>query len=152
MGLKAYVGLTDVVDLPGGDTITVRGLALEDITTLVNRYGGPVQALFTKYSGATDIALDDLGQIGGNILTSAPELAGLIIALGADEPDAQPNAMKLPFPVQIDALEKIGKLTFDTAGGPKKVVETVIRVLRGATDLMVDMRVSQAGSLASGGK
>lgn len=154
MGLKGYTLPTQEIELPGGDKFTVRGLSLPDIITVVQNYAEPVQSLFAKYTGtsATDLALDDLGAIGTNILNAAPELAAAIISMAADEPGEAGTVGKLPFPVQIEALEAVGKLTFDTAGGPKKVVETVIRVFRGTTDLMVDLRMSKAGSLASGDK
>ncbi|MFC3724405.1 phage pre-tape measure protein [Neoaquamicrobium sediminum] len=152
MALKGYRLPTLDVELPGGDSFPVRGLSLPDITFLVSRHGDTMRTLFDRYSGDETIAISDLASVGTSILETAPTLAAEIVAVAADEPDEMETIMRLPFPVQVDALEKVGKLTFDTAGGPKKVVETVIRVFRGISDMTADLRTSKAGSLVSGGK
>lgn len=150
MALKGYRLPTLEVELPNDGQFVVRGLSLPDITFLVGRHGDTLRTLFDRYSTNGDVVIDDLGGIGTSVLETAPTLAAEIVAIAADEPDEIDTIMKLPFPVQVDALEKVGKLTFDTAGGPKKVIETVIRVLRGVSDLTVDLRTSKAGSLVSG--
>ncbi len=76
----------------------------------------------------------------------APGLVAMIIALGADEPDAQAEAMTLPFSVQMDALTKIARLTFTQAGGPKKFLESVAALMRGVTETAVKLRLSKTGS------
>lgn len=150
MALKDYQIPKRDVPLPNGGNFAVRGLSLPDITILVDRHSVALRAMFDHYNGvAQDVSLDDLGGIGVSILESAPKLAAEIIAIAADEPDEIEKVSVLPFPAQVDALEKVAKLTFDTSGGPKKVIETVIRILRGVSDLTVDLRTSKAGSLAS---
>ncbi|NRC54125.1 phage pre-tape measure protein [Neoaquamicrobium sediminum] len=120
MALKGYRLPTLDVELPGGDSFPVRGLSLPDITFLVSRHGDTMRTLFDRYSGDETIAISDLASVGTSILETAPTLAAEIVAVAADEPDEMETIMRLPFPVQVDALEKVGKLTFDTAGGPKK--------------------------------
>lgn len=152
MSLKNLKLPTEVVNVPGGGSFTVRGLALADITAIVRGRGPQIRALFDQYAGRAmeSIGDDDLNEIGSSLLEMAPEIAAVVIAHASEydpDPDTIGVAALLPFPVQLDAIEKIGKLTFDAEGGPKKVVETVIRVMQGTTNLMADMRVSTAGSL-----
>lgn len=150
MALKDYQIPKRDVPLPNGGRFAVRGLSLPDITTLVDRHADTLRALFDHYSGGEQgVALDDLGGVGVSVLRTAPALAAEIIAISADEPDSVETVTKLPFPIQVEALEHVAKLTFDTTGGPKKVIETVIRILRGVSDLSADLRISKAGSLAS---
>lgn len=154
MALKGYVLPTREIGLPGGDKFAVRGLAFPDILMLVERHGAPLAHLFARYAGSEVEmpSLDEVGDIGKSILTSSPKLAAEIIALAADEPEEVELIQRLPFPIQVEALDNIGQLTFDVTGGPKKVIETVIRILGGTADLMGDLRTSKAGSLASAGK
>lgn len=151
MGLKGYTAPTEAVELPGGGSFTVRGLSLPDVIFLVQNYAAPLEALFNKFSDE-DGDVDNVRHVAVELVHETPRLAAAAIALASDEPEEVETILTLPFPVQIDAIEKMGKLTFDTTGGPKKVVETVIRVFRGTSDLMVDLRTSQSGSLASAGK
>lgn len=80
---------------------------------------------------------------GETLLTAAPELAADIIALGAnlhrpgtlDSEDAQ-AAASFPITVQVDALEKIGVLTFQSEIQLQKLIETVIKVASGTTALV----------------
>jgi len=148
---------SEEVPTPGG-SLTVRGLSLVDITSLVRGRFTEMAALFEKYApmigDGSDMNEGTLEAIGSGLVDSAPEIVGHIIALGSgggDDEDIQ-LAMKLPFPVQIAALEKVAMLTFDAGGGPKKVLETVVRVLRQVADLMRDARLSKTGSQEIAGK
>lgn len=152
MALPNYQVPTRVVGLPNGEPFAVRGLSLSDITILVTRHGDVLRAMFDKFAqsseenGEVNINLGDIKEVGMRLLSGAPLIAADIIAIGADAPEARDQALKLPFPAQLEALEQIALLTFDTAGGLKKVLEIVIRVLRGMTDLAEGLRTSTPGS------
>jgi len=136
-----------------GGSITVRGLTLVDITTLVRGRFDEVASLFDKYVPQEGASSLNTEAIGRELIDTAPEIAAYIIALAADgDEDDAGIAMKLPFPVQIEALEAIGKLTFGADGGPKKVLETVIRIAKHVTGLVRDARASEIGSLVTGAK
>lgn len=157
MGLKSLKLPTEEVKVSDGVSFTVRGLSLVDITNLVRERGAEVSALFDHYGGfleADTAKTEQIEVLTASLLDQAPEVAALVIMAAAEDgADADiKTVISLPFPVQIDALEKIGKLTFASGGGPKKVVETVIRVLRGTTDLMTDLRTSKIGLGVSKGK
>jgi hypothetical protein len=140
-GLKGLVIPTTTIKVPGGE-IAVRGLSFNDLSVLVQGYGPALKGLFEKLtgSGLEDVSLDDAGKFAMALLETVPEAAACIIALGAGEPDDVAVAATLPFPVQLEALEAVAVLTFNTEGGAKKVVETVIRLAQGIGGLMADLK------------
>lgn len=141
------------VDLPNGKSFSVRGISLLDASTLINAHGDEVQAFFMKY--ATDRgAIKDQGvaDVGLALLNTAPVLAAEVIAIAADAPDQATKVQKFPLGVQMEALEKIAKLSFDSEGGPKKFFEAVVRLLQGTTGLLNEFNQSAIGSLVSGAK
>lgn len=136
----------ETITLPGGDTVAVRGLSLSDITFLVNQHKDVLRSLYDQVAGNPEsLTSGDAGVIGSILAESAPIVAATAIALAADELDAVDIVMKLPFPVQVDALDKIGRLTFEMEGGPKKVIETVIRVIQASIGPMQEIAGSTRG-------
>jgi|HigsolmetaAR201D_1030396.scaffolds.fasta_scaffold06733_7 hypothetical protein len=153
MGLKDLKLAREEVKMAGG-SFAVRGLSFVDITALVRSYGAEIRAFYDHYAAqAVSGELDDstLASAGVTLLEMAPNIAAAIIAHAADEPDDEgiQTARQLPLSAQIDALEKIARLTFEAEGGPKKVLEAVISAFRGTTEVVGSLRVSKAGSMAS---
>lgn len=141
------------VTLPSGKSFSVRGLSLADVTRIVRHHGPVVQEFFLRYAGnRDDLKKTGIAETALALLDSAPALAAEVIALAADEPEHAAKVRKFPMGVQMDALEKIAALTFDSEGGPKKFGEAVVRLLQGTTSLLSDLNQSEIGSLASGGK
>ena len=85
-----------------------------------------------------------------------PDLVAAVIALAADdyEPDTIAVARKLNFQYQLEALEAIFHNTFQSEAELKKFMESIIRMLSGASGLVKQMRLplSEAGFGASVGK
>lgn len=146
MGLSAFTPKTEKVLLPDGEFV-VRGLSLEDITVLLRHHYEPIRSLFDKYvaeaaATAVDQAVAD-GEMGlGSIpdvvlegLEKAPGLIGDVIARAADETENPHLARLLPVGVQIDAIEKVIRLTLEAEGGMEKLVETVSRLAATLTDV-----------------
>lgn len=128
------------IELPDGGFV-VRGLCLNDIMYLVQRHGAGLQSAFaTMMATEGDLTTDSVAAFAGPLLQTAPDIAAEVIACASGDPEAADVAARLPFPTQIEALEKIAKLTFDAAGGPKKLVETVIRLAQGMTGLLQDLK------------
>lgn len=154
MSLKSVTVPTKTVHIPGSDSsFEVRGLSFSDITILYSAFEGPMTALFDKFAGLEDVGKlsvsdPNMNMIGETIIKDAPHLAAAAIAQAADEPDEVEKVLKLPFPVQLEALKIIGALTFATEGGLKKVIETVTSLAIGTRDLLP----SEAGSGASAAK
>jgi len=118
------------VTFPGGQ-MTVRGLSLPDVSVLVALHRDLISDLFQRAASDPAQALTAAAVFGQRLLHESPELAADIIALAADVPgEKRPAVSRVPFPAQLEALEKIAELTFRTEQDLKKVIETVVRGAR----------------------
>lgn len=154
MGQLTDLGFpTDTVTLPNG-SLTVRGLSLDDVLRIARSHGEAFIVLFDRLMGSEDLDLDldNTAAIAELLAESAPAIAADLIAYAADEPEAAHIVRKFPFPAQVEALEKVGAITFAMEGGPKKLVGTVIRVLKGVRENLTDLRQQASGLEESGGK
>lgn len=132
MGLKDLKLPVDDVEVPGGGSFTVKGLSFMDMRTLFTKYAAEVTSFFDLIAnGGTAKAMDveNAAAVAAAFIRQAPALAAETIALAAGEPDAFGTVLTLPFPVQIEALKKIGKLTFGTDGSAKKFFLTVSELM-----------------------
>jgi len=128
MGLKDFQVPRDELQLPGGGSFTVRGLSYIDMRLLFNKHAAEMAAFFDLLSKGREqgqVAIEDAAVMAASMLNTAPALAADVIATAADEPDAFETVLLLPFPVQTEALSKIGRLTFGTEGAAKKFLQTV---------------------------
>lgn len=143
MGLKDLKLPEATIEFPGGD-FAVRGLSLNDISWLVQRHGGKLNSLFLQFQLEGELTADSVAAFALPLLQAAPEIAAELIACASGDPGTAEIAAGLPFPVQIEALEKLAELTFSVGGGPKKLVETVLRLAQGATGLLSELKAPQA--------
>lgn len=136
MGLKSLKFITAEVEVADGETFTVRGVSLQDAAILVELYQEPIMKLVGKIQEQGDAV--NLEELARSAILDAPALAASLIAMAADEMDEEglAQAARLPIPVQLDAIFKIGELTFRTEGSLKKMVETVRASLVAATAAM----------------
>lgn len=134
-----------------GSDFTVRGLGLDIIARLLaSGTRTQIDAALAQIAAAQDAkkAGDskaiDAALMG--IATGLPELVAKVIALCADEPDAEAVVAKLPLPVQVEALIAIGQLTFDGE-------ESIKNFVSGLMTLMGSVKgtVSIAGQIAATG-
>lgn len=136
MGLKDLTIPSVPVKTPGGE-FSVRGLSLNDITYVLQRHAVEVAQVISAVEANQGAASNELvSELAVTMIQSAPSLAADIIAVAAGEPDQVATVRALPFPVQLDAIEKIGNQTFDVYGGPGKALEAVIRLAKGTTSLL----------------
>lgn len=122
--LETLVHPTEAVDY-GDQRFEVRGLSLADITRIVREHRGVCADLYTqavagKLTGSVE-------EIALSMLDDFVPLAALVIACGTGSPKSAAKAAQLPLSVQIDAIEKICRLTLIAHGGLGKLVEIVIR-------------------------
>lgn len=111
----------------GKTTIAVHGLSFIDISAIIKTHFDDLDGLFDiyeKHSGA-DFSNIAMGRYAVGLVKEAPGLVAHIIALAADEPDLVDVAGKLPLLTQVEALQAIGKLTFEEIGGVKKMMENL---------------------------
>lgn len=161
-GLQAYAeqgdDLVGVIPLPNGGELVVSGLSLADISRLIRARTADMEVFFNKFMAEKKASADPkfadaaATEFGRELLTAAPDIAADIIALASGEPTLTHVARKLPFPIQLEALEQIANLTFVGEDGLKKAIEIVIRMVAGATGTFSDLNVSRIGSLVSVGK
>lgn len=138
MGLSQYKPQFEEIKLPkvGGEenSFKVRGLTLPDLTNLVQYHLGDL----TKVVELLQQQKKDVfskAAIGESILIVAKDMPGLcmeIISVCCDE-DSTPELVKtitsLPFPVQMQALLSIVKLTVEESGGLKNLMAELQKLL-----------------------
>ncbi len=135
-----------------GGTFTVGGLDSEAIFGLFQRRRDEIGAFYARIIGAAQggvaITLDQANSLASGLIADAPEIAAEIIAMASGEPDDEYVAIAraLPFPTQIAALEAIADLTFTSEMPPKKVLETVVKMLNGMTGALADLSASKGSS------
>jgi hypothetical protein len=140
MGLKHLKFEEALVKFAGGE-FAVRGLSLEHITFIVRAHGVALNSVFDKIvqKAADPEGEFSAGEVGDMVLPflqEVPQVAAMIIASGAGDPSDTELARRLPVPVQVEALEQVLRLTFDAEGGPKKFLQTVIRLMKGTQGLL----------------
>ena len=137
MSLKDLVAQTATVSVPsaGGPVpLVVRGLGLGAIMALMRNYGDTLESLYTK-AAAGEMEADMLGGLISEAMARSGDLVADIIAWGCGEPDQADQCKLIPVGAQVELLEAILLLTFAAEGGPKKLMETVIRAMSGFNSL-----------------
>jgi hypothetical protein len=132
------------IEVSGG-TVAVRGLSLDDVMQLTRRHGPAMGQLFEQVM-RDGVDLDSVAAHGALVLDQAPALAAEIIACGTGDgrdDTAIALARTLPFPDQIALIEAVAAATFATEGSAKKVVEIVIRTMRGLTGTLTQAAVGR---------
>jgi hypothetical protein len=130
MGLKDLRLPTSRVDIPGEEEqfFEVRGLSFVDMRTLLVKHSSELSRLFdlvANGNGADPLSIASAAAAAGQFLNESPALAAEVIAMATGEEGVFEQVLMLPFPVQVDALTKIGKLTFATEDSAKKFLQTV---------------------------
>lgn len=106
-------------------TIPLRGLSFEDIGAILHAQGAGVERLWgALVLGSSSLDGFDVESFTTLALYEAPLLVAQIIAHGAGEPDALEQAAALPIWIQVEAVEKIYRLTFEDSS-PKKLLGVV---------------------------
>lgn len=156
MSLADYQPATQVIKVGRGGSFTVRGLSLSDVQILLASYYPDIEHLVDLYGSVSDdvFARGNTERFILELARRAPALVADAIALAADEPAMSERARQLPFPVQVDALKAIGKLTFEEVGGPKKFVASLLTLLggvlpQGAMAALEMMLTEEAASIES---
>lgn len=123
----------------------VRGLSPSDGLALYYRHAGELSALFDQFAGKVKakqaVPESDVLQAGVAMVSGAPLIMAEIIAIGldADPSDVEGFAelvstlMKMPAGMQMDALQKIGGLTFSSDMPPGKFFGLVLAMAQSAT-------------------
>lgn len=140
MGLHDYQLPTERVDIDAKNHFTVRGVSFEDITKLVNKHGPVCVLIYTKFTeskGKHGLRPETIGQLISLAMGQFPDAVAEMIAIAAEEPETVSTVQRLPLGIQLDAIEKIVRLTFTGEADVKKLVETVTR-MAGAVAANID--------------
>lgn len=132
MPLSDYVQETETIKL-GKTTFTVRGLSAQDFASLMRVHTDTMRDLGVKLTVMQKTGT--LNAVSGVIATMdlAPVVAAHAIQLATGEHDVPlEHIMKIPAPTQIDALNKILRLTWEDVGGPKALAEIVRDLVQNA--------------------
>ena len=119
MALSNFTVPTTTIETAGG-SITVRGLAFDDLHQLIQRGHG--EALTPLLAGDMHIA---------DLIADAPALVADVIALAADEPDAAPTIARLPISLQNRLLTDVYRLTLgdvDMGNLWRLLAQTIVNV------------------------
>lgn len=142
MGLK-HLKIPEVVITTPGGNFAVRGLCLDDVAYLIGRHGEQIQQLLAQFQADkhSELSSEAISAFAAPLLKQAPRIAAEVIACATGEVDEESVtvAQGLPFPIQIEAIQAVAKLTFEVAGGPKKLVESVIQIAQGTNGLLTDL-------------
>ncbi len=159
MALKDWTSPSTTYELPGGGTVAVRGLSVDQVAALVREDRDTLVAAFDRLMARDDVkavaaqveadegaeapAVDlDYAHLATELLGQAPRLVAKLIAWAAREPEAIEQALQLPFPTQLELLVEIGRLTFEKTT-PEAFLEAVITVARSANAGMTAARKSR---------
>ena len=135
MALTDFVLPTLEVPLPGGSTFAVRGISSQDVAVLISQHASAMETFFARFQSGAAQTQSDL-ETGMSLIIEAPALMAKVIALAADEPSMESVVARLPVGVQLDALQKIAKISFEASGGPGEFVDAVVRLVKGTTALI----------------
>lgn len=114
----------------GKPLMEVRGLNLEDISSLVARHMNDLRQLAGMYDEAKEEIFSTMMRDGFmlRVVMEVPTVASTIIALAADAPDSTEQIRTLPLAIQLLAMSEITRLTLEDVGGPKGLT-ALIRTL-----------------------
>lgn len=151
MGLSNLVLRSDAIEIPvegGVESIPLYGLGADAVAFLAHSHGAALGAIYAM-AVEGKLTIDNVGDVISELLDEAPIVVATVIAFGAREPTAVDFAAQLPFATQIEAVEKIVKLTFAGDHAPKKVVEVVNRMVEAVAGLLRQTSTSSSGASGS---
>jgi len=153
MALSTIMQQRDQIDVPndeGGTTaLPLYGIRGTDIAFLAQEFGPTFSSIYVA-AITGKINLDNVEGAIYQVLEEAPMLAAAVIAHGAREPEAIEAALDLPVGVQLEALEKIMRLTFAGESSPKKAWEIVRGVVTAIQGSLQSRPASESGSTNTG--
>lgn len=127
----------------GDGEISVRGISLSDLMTIVNVYGPQASMAFSRIQRGDSLESSDVRVLIGTLAQEFPDMFAAAIALAADEYDAETIDMlkKVPFHKQIEVIEAIFSLTFTSEGEIKKLLESLSEMLAEVSGALMTVRL-----------
>jgi hypothetical protein len=124
MGLAQFEPETKTLPLPGGgdNSVTLRGLSLDDLTALVSARMSELKTFYELYerSRLEIFATKRTDAFILMLVGRVPDLVAEVISMASTEakdPAAREQARRLPFAFQAECLSEITRMTLVDAGG-----------------------------------
>lgn len=150
MSLASFVPLRDSVEIVGeggAQSLTLYGLEGLHLALLVQEHREALAAVYASVI-AGEVTAQSVPQVLETLLDEAPRLVAAVIAFGCREPDAMLQAAALPIGTQIEAVEKIVRLTLAGDPGGKKALAIVNRL---AEATLLSLRSASTNGSANSG-
>lgn len=134
MSLSDFEIRYDDVMYRGAVATAVRGIALNDITTLIREHLSDMNTVFDLYEKeGADVALMKAMEFAVKMVDEVPELVSSIIIKATDEtdsPELREKLRKLPIALTVEVMRKIIEITVEDAGGAKKLIDSLVMMVR----------------------
>lgn len=131
--LSSQLNPVRTIQLPGGSTVDIHGIGLDDALAIYRRHAGELSTWFDRLVLQTaesgDATFDFGGSMAAALIDGAPLIAAEIIAraMGHDDPAVVGIVKKMPLSPKVAALQAVAELTFTEDMPPKKLFETFIQ-------------------------
>lgn len=145
MALADFIAERRDVIVNGKVLFSVEGLSLDTLASLVHTHMPDLEYVFdiiVHGEKANETFQQQITRVAVGLAKQSPGLIANIIALCSGEMTRDGSeagrqadaklielARRLPFPAQVAALEHIGAMTFEEAGGVKKAIESLMILL-----------------------
>jgi hypothetical protein len=134
---------TATVEVDARQSFEVRGITFADLMEMTKDHLPAMRTIFDTFmKNRANGAVFGKEEVTGLLLDAVKEFPELIfraIAMAADEPDMVGLVKKLPMTAQLEAVEKICRLSLKTDADIKKFQETILRLIQGTTGLFTNM-------------
>lgn len=112
-----------------GEPIALRGLSLNDFSTLMRGHLAELNKLFDLYDNddTRETAMSQSATFAIKLVQETPALVAQLIVLASDSPQEELKiAESFPLPLQVECVRAIINITFEEAGGAKKFLDSLM--------------------------
>lgn len=146
MGLRNIVIRRETVQVDDSQSFTVRGITLFDIMQAVGDFGPQMALAFGKMTsreGTGPLTPDDVKAHIRDLAKEFPDVLAAAIAMASDDYSkaAMDVTKQLPMSVQLDAIEKVARLSFRSEAEVGKLMESLVRAVAGATGALTKVEL-----------
>lgn len=131
MSLSDFQIHTETVSFRGG-SLELRGLSLNDFSTLMRGHLADLNKLFDLYDNpeTRETAIGQSAKFAITIVQETPAMVAQLIVLASDSSqDTLHIAERLPLPTQVECVRHVINLTFEEAGGAKKFLDSLMAMV-----------------------
>jgi hypothetical protein len=142
MGLKNITIPERTISVGKDGEISVRGISLSDLMTIVNVYGPQASMAFAKVQKMKSLDVADVRTLIGTMATEFPDMVAAAMALAADSYDQETVDLlkRIPFHKQIEVIEAIFGLTFSQEGEIKKLMGTLTGMMAEVSGALMEIQ------------